>query len=270
MDLGLNGKNVLIVGGNSNIGRATSLAFAKEGANVAIAARDLEASQEVARTAGALGGGRAIAIKADATVFQEAEAAVKKTLEEFGHIDVLVHGTAWDIIGSFLDLDPKHYDKIIAVNFTSVLYYFPLVLPLMISRRSGNIVTMSSVMGRRGEPGEPVYGACKAGVIILCQAIARDVGRYGIRVNSVAPGPTFPGQDDKLSADSVFNPSSSQYPASGNMDVMVEKIKTITPLGKVGKTSDAVSAVLFLASDITAGHVTGNVIGVDGGLYMGL
>jgi NAD(P)-dependent dehydrogenase (short-subunit alcohol dehydrogenase family) len=270
VDLGLKGKTVLIVGGNSNIGRATSIAFAKEGANVAIAARDIKACRETAKTANSFGGGRAIPIKADATVYKQAETAVNKTLEEFGQIDVLVHGTAWDIIGSFMDLDPENYEKIIAVNFTSVLYYFRLVLPLMISRKSGNIITMTSVMGRRGEPGEPVYGACKAGVIILCQAIARDVGRYGIRVNSVAPGPTFPTKDDKLSADSVYNPSSGQYPVGGNLDRMVEKIKLITPLGKAGKPSDTVSAVLFLASDVAAGHITGNVIGVDGGLYMGL
>jgi 2-hydroxycyclohexanecarboxyl-CoA dehydrogenase len=270
MDLGLKCKTVLMVGGNSNIGRAISLAFAREGADVAIAARDLKASADVVDSAKAYGKGRALAIKADATKFAEAEAAVKKTVDEFGKIDVLVHGTAWDLIGSFLDLDPKHWEKIIAVNFTSVLYYFNLVLPLMMARKSGNIVTMSSVMGRRGDPGEPVYGACKAAMIIFGQAIARDVGHYGIRVNSVAPGPTFPTKYDKVSADSVFNPASSQYPASGNMDKMIKHIKSVTPLRKFGKPSDVVSAVLFLASDIAAGHITGNVIGVDGGLYMGL
>jgi NAD(P)-dependent dehydrogenase (short-subunit alcohol dehydrogenase family) len=182
MDLGLTGKTVLMVGGNSNIGRATSLAFAKEGANVAIAARDFDACQEVASLANTLGGGSAIAIKADATKFEEAEAAVQTTIQAFSQIDVLVHGTAWDITGSFVDLDRKEWDKIIAVNFTSVLTYFKLILPLMIARRSGNIVTMGSVMGRRGDPLEPVYGGCKAGVVIFSQAIARDVGRFGIRV----------------------------------------------------------------------------------------
>lgn len=269
MNLGLNGKTVLIVGGNAAIGRPTSLAFVEEGANVAIAARDFDTSQKVADLANTLGGGHAIAIKADATKFEDVESAVKKTLKKFGQIDVLVHGAAYDKLGSFLELDRDLWEKIIAVNFTSVLNYFKVVLPIMIARKSGSIVTMSSVMGRRGDPDEPVYGACKAAVIIFSQAIAKEVAHFGIRVNCVAPGPTLPTGADSVSADSIFKqfvtPSGE---LSGELEKLVKGLEALTPLAKAGKPSDVVPAILFLASDVTAGHITGSVIGVDGGMYM--
>jgi len=267
MNLGLNGKTVLIVGGNGAIGRPTSLAFAEEGANVAIASRDVDTSQKIADLANTLGGGRAIVIKSDATVFEDVELAVTKTLEEFGQIDVLVHGIAYDELGSFLDLDRNLWDKIIAVNFTSVLSYFKLVLPLMIKRKSGNIITMSSVMGRRGDPQEPIYGACKAGVTLFSQTIAKEMAPLGIRINTVAPGPTPP--TETVSAGSIFKQfETPSGELSGELKGLIKGLEALTPLGKAGKPSDVVPAVLFLASDVTAGHITGSVIGVDGGMYM--
>jgi 2-hydroxycyclohexanecarboxyl-CoA dehydrogenase len=267
MELGLNGKTVLIVGGNGAIGRPTSLAFVKEGANIALASRDIDASQKIADLANSLNGGHAIAMKSDATKFKDVESAVKQTLEEFGQIDVLVHGIAYDELGSFLDLDRNLWDKIIAVNFTSVLNYFKVVLPIMIKRESGNIITMSSVMGRRGDPQEPVYGACKAGVITFSQAIAREVAPYKIRVNTVAPGPT--PATEPVSSGSIFKQfETPSGELSGELKGLIKGLEAITPLGKVGKPSDVVPAVLFLASDVTAGHITGSVIGVDGGMYM--
>ena len=265
MDLGLSGKNVLLFGGNATIGYATSLSFAKEGANLVIASRDVAASQRVADKAKKLGSKKAIAVKVDATKWKDVEEAVNKTRQELGGIDVCYHGVAWDIFGSFFDLDPKEWDRIIDVNLKSVLIAFKLILPIMKGQKHGSFIAMGSVMGRQGSPLEPVYGACKAALLNLVHTLAMELGPFGVRVNMVAPGPTPPTDQEMLSSGSGFKEFMRD---KEEFQRLVEEWSAGNPLRKVGNPYDAASAVLFLASDITAGHQTGQVIGVDGGWYM--
>jgi NAD(P)-dependent dehydrogenase (short-subunit alcohol dehydrogenase family) len=265
MDLGLSGKNVLLFGGNATIGYATSLSFAKEGANLAIASRDIAASQRVADKAKTLGSKQAIVVKADATKWSDVEAAVKKTQQELGAIDVCYHGVAWDTFASFLDLDPREWDRVIDVNLKSVLIAFKIVLPIMKEQRHGCFIVMGSVMGRKASPLEPVYGACKAALVNLVHTLAMELGPFGVRVNMVAPGPTTPTGPEMLSSGSGFNEFMRDKEA---FQTLMDKWSSTMPLRKVGDPYDSAYAVLFLASDVTGGHQTGQVLGVDGGWYM--
>ena len=265
MDLGLKGKNVLLFGGNATIGYATSLSFAKEGANIALASRDIVASQRVADRARELGSEKAIVMRADATIWSDVEAAVKKTQEELGAIDVCYHGVAWDMFASFFDLDPGEWDRIIDVNLKSVLIAFRIVLPIMKAQRRGCFIVMGSVMGRKASPLEPVYGACKAALVNLVHTVALELGPFGVRVNIVAPGPTTPTGPEMLSSGSGFNLFMQDKEA---FQALMDEWSSTMPLRKVGDPYDSASAVLFLASDVTAAHQTGQVLGVDGGWYM--
>lgn len=265
MDLGLAGKNVLLFGGNGAIGRATSLAFAQEGANIAIAARDIVTGQKIVDEAKKLGSKKAIVVKTDATKWEDVEAAVKKTQAELGGIDVCYHGVAWDVIGSFFELDPKHWDRIIDVNFKSVLIALKIILPIMKEQGHGCFIEMSSVMGRKAAAPEPVYGACKAGLINLAHTLASELGPFGVRINVVAPGPTPPKDPNSLSSGSNFNVFMADMEKFRERQ---EKRIPSIPLRRLGDPYDSAYAVLFLASDVTGAHQTGQVIGVDGGWYM--
>ena len=263
MDLGLTGKTVVVTGGGSNIGRAISLAFAREGSNVVIAELDEFQGKKVADQANATrGGGRCIVVKTDVTKLDKVEAMVKKTLEEFGKIDVLVNNVGWDKPQLFTETDPAFWDKVIALNYRSDLNCIKAVLPHMIERKGGSIVSIGSDAGRVGEFREAVYSGCKAGVIALSKAIAREVGRYGIRLNVVCPGVTVPspeemGEESMWKGDiaKMFTPETQ------------EKIAKSYPLRRLGKGQDIANAVVFLASD-AASFITGQTLSVSGGYSM--
>lgn len=266
MELGLTGKNVLMFGGNGAIGSATTLAFAKEGANIALASRDLEANERFAKLAREQGSGKAIAVRCDATQWGDVEAAVQTARDEFGSIDICYHGLAYDHMGSFFDLPVGEWDKIIDINLKSALIAFKQVLPIMREQKHGSYIMMSSVMGRQASPWEPVYGACKAALINLVHTLAYELGPDGVRINCVAPGPTPPTDITLLGSGSGF-----KRPRADKGDPRIanrrEQWMSATPLRKFGNPNDAAAAVLFLASDLTGGHQTGQVIGVDGGWF---
>ncbi|PIX27532.1 MAG: short-chain dehydrogenase, partial [Chloroflexi bacterium CG_4_8_14_3_um_filter_45_15] len=157
MDLGLAGKTVVVTGGGSNIGRAISLAFAREGSNVVIAELDEVQGKKVADQANATrGGGRSVTIKTDVTKLDEVEAMVKKAMKEFGKIDVLVNNVGWDKPQLFIETDPAFWDKVIALNYRSDLNCIKSVLPHMIEKKGGSIVSIGSDAGRVGEFRESV------------------------------------------------------------------------------------------------------------------
>lgn len=263
MDLGLAGENVIVVGGSSNIGRAISLAFVQEGANVAIAARHIDDCQKVAELANTLNSGHALAFSVDATKYESVEAMFKKTIDEFKKIDVLVISMGWNTPGFFTDIDRKFWGKIIDTNYINVLNCFAIVLPTMMGQRSGSIVSIASIVGRRGDPHESVYGGLKAGLINFSSAVAQQAAPYGVRINCVAPGLTVPAGPETIGGDSVWKSAVSPE----QVEELIKEAEKAIPMGKLAKPTDIAYAVLFLASDITAGHITGSTIGVDGGLY---
>ena len=263
MDLGLAGKTIIVTGGGSNIGQAISLAFAGEGSNVALAEIDEAQGKKVAEQANAMkAGGRCIVVQTDVTKLDAVEAAVSKTLQEFGKIDVLVNNVGWDKPQLFLETDPQFWDKVIALNYRSDLNCLKAILPHMIENKSGSIVSISSDAGRVGEFREAVYAGCKAGVIALSKAVAREVGRYGIRLNVVCPGVTVPSPEEMGKA-SMWREEIGQIFSPEVQD----KVAKSLPLRRLGTGEDIAKTVLFLASD-AASFITGQTLSVSGGYSM--
>ncbi len=262
MDLGLAGKTVIVTGGGSNIGRAISLTFAREGANLAVAELKAEFGEKTVQEANALkAGGRSLVIEADVTKFDAVEAMVNKAIGEFGKVDILVNNVGWDEVMLFIDTTPDLWDKIISINYKGVLNCTKAVLPHMIEQKSGAIVSIGSDAGRIGEFRESVYGGCKGAVIAFTKAVARETGRYGIRLNVVCPGMTVPG-DEEIGSGSMWQVTKAQYPPE-----LVEKIGKSYPLRRVGKAQEVANAVAFLASD-AASFITGQTLSASGGYTM--
>jgi len=262
MDLGLKGKTVIVTGGASNIGRAITLAFAKEGSNIIMAEINEAMGKKVADIANGMGaGGKCIAVKTDVTKLDEVEAMVRKAMDEFGQINVLVNNVGWDMLKPFMKTTPELWEKIISLNYRSDLNCLKTVLTHMIEQKGGSIVNIASDAGRIGEFREAVYSGCKAGVIALSKAIAKEVGSKGIRLNCVCPGVVIPKEEVSKESlwtketMSVFTPEAK------------ETMKGVYALRRLGTAEEIAKPVIFLASD-AASFVTGQTLSVSGGYSM--
>ena len=261
MDLGLTGKTAIITGGASNIGRAISLNFAKEGANIVIADLDESQAQKVASEA-TKSDGKAIVVKTDVSDFNQVDSMVKKALDEYKKIDILVNVVGWDKLMPFKNTDQELWNKLVAINYMSVLNCFKTVLPNMVEQKSGAIISISSAAGRVGEAMEAVYAGTKGAVISFSKSIAKDVGRHGIRVNVVCPALVAPETDEEVGDGSAWKVAPPLSPEQ------LEGAAKMYPLRKIGRPADVANAVVFLASDAVAGNITGQTLSVDGGFVM--
>ena len=262
MDLGLKGKSVIVTGGASHIGRAITLTFAREGANVAIADIDVAQAEKVAGQVAKLGV-KGLVVKTDVTKFDETQTMANKVISEFGCIDVLVNNAGFDQAMPFISTNPELWDKIININYKGTLNCTKAVLSHMIEKQQGAIINISSDAGRMGEFREAVYSGTKGAVIAFAKAIARENGRYGIRVNAVCPGATVPDSEEEFGEQSMWKLAFPFFTAE-----MRDKVKKGYPLGKLSTGQDIAYAVVFLASPVVAGHVTGQTLSVSGGYTM--
>ena len=263
MELGLKGKNVIVTGGGSNIGRAIVHAFAAEGCNVVIAELVPEQGERVAEEVRALNpDSRVQVIATDVTDDRQVTSMVEQSVRDFGQVDVLVNNVGWTIDRLFLDKPREEYEKEVAVNLWSPINCIHAVLPHMIERQSGAIVSISSDAGRMGEFREAVYAACKAGVIALSKSIARETGRHGIRLNSVCPGLVVPSTEESISQESMWNQMRDVF-----TDEVMERARRSYPLRRLGTSGEVANAVVFLASD-AASFITGQTLSVSGGYSM--
>ena len=185
----LQGKTALIAGGGGGIGRAVALALAHEGAKTAVADIVKDNAEKVSGEVKALGVD-AIACQVDLTKKADVDRMVNEVLARFGQIDILVNCQGWDRLEPFVESQEETWEKLLAINFKSVLYTAKAVLPQMISHGGGKIVNISSDAGRRRLQLEAVYAGAKGAVIAFSKTIAREVARYKINVNVVCPGLT--------------------------------------------------------------------------------
>jgi len=260
MDLGLKGKTAIVTGGGSNIGRAIALTLAREGTNVVIAEIDEAQGNKVAAEANALkAGGETVVIKTDVTDLASVEEMVKKTLEKFGKIDILINNVGWDNLMFFVETTPEFWDKVITLNYKSVLNCVKAVLPHMIERKSGSIVSMGSDAGRAREA---VYGGTKGAIISFTKAVARENGRYGIRLNVVCPGATIPDRAEDIGEQSMWKMGFEFFTPE-----LKEKWAKSYALRRLGTPQEVANAVVFLASD-AASFITGQTLSVSGGYSM--
>jgi 2-hydroxycyclohexanecarboxyl-CoA dehydrogenase len=246
----LEGRTALVTGGASGIGAATSRRLAGEGARVAVCDLDFERAREVASELD----GEAFAM--DVTDADSVERAVSAVSDALGVPTVLVNNAGTDEFGFFKDTDEGLWQRVLDVNLVGVLRVTHAVLGGMIERGEGRIVNVASEAGRVGSNGSAAYSAAKGGVIGFTKALAREGARYGVICNAVAPGPI----DTPL-----LNRAPQELGALGQkvVDVMVGS----TVLRRMGKPEEVAAVIAFLCSD-DASYVTGQALGVSGGLAM--
>jgi len=239
-----------VTGGASGIGRATVLRLAEEDAVIGILDLDAPGAEEVAEEIRGLGA-KAHAFAVDIVDAQAVTDAVSRFEAEAGPVDALVNNAGWDIAGNFVDSDPTIWRRVIDINLYGPLNVTRAVLPGMIERGSGRIVSLASDAGRVGSSGEAVYAACKGGIIAFSKSVAREVARQGVTLNVVAPGPSD-------------TPLFARFDESGKLAAALERA---IPMRRLGQPEDYPGLILFLLSD-DAGFITGQTVSVSGGLTM--
>lgn len=265
MDLNLAGKIAIVTGGASNIGRAITLGFASEGANVVVA--DIDEPQAVRVVDQAKGAkGKVVAVTADVTDPKSVERMAARTLETFGQIDILVNGAGWTVDRLFIEKPREEWEKEININLWGPINCIRTVVDHMIARRYGKIISIGSDAGRIGEYREAVYGAAKGGVQTLTKALARELGKYNINVNEVSPGLVLPESPDEVGERSLWHENNEQARLFMRPEIR-EKAARAYPLRRIGTPGDVAPVVLFLASDVSS-FLTGQIISVNGGYAM--
>ena len=244
----LEGRVALVTGAGRGIGQAIAIRLASEGARVA--ATDLDELTAQA-TAAEIGPG-AIGLKMDVTESVAVRAAMEEAERVMGPLDILVSNAGWDKVEPFLKSTEETWEKILAINLKGYLNCAKAVLPGMVERGHGRIVSIGSDAGRVGSTGEAVYSAAKGGVIAFSKTLAREMARYQINVNVVCPGPTD-------------TPLFSEI-AAGNPK-LTEALTNATPFRRLTEPDEIAAAVAFLASD-DAKFITGQTLSVSGGLTM--
>ena len=245
----LDGKVALITGAARGIGKAVALKFAAEGADIAFT--DLVINEDAQQTVAELEavGRKVKAYASNAANFEETHAVVEQIKEDFGHIDILVNNAGITKDGLMLKMTEGQWDAVIAVNLKSAFNFIHALTPIMMRQRGGSIINMSSVVGVHGNAAQCNYAASKAGLIALAKSIGQEMGRKGVRANSIAPG--------------FIETAMTQALPEEIRKEWMEKI----PLRRGGTPEDIANVATFLASDMSS-YVTGQVIQVDGGMNM--
>jgi len=264
MELNLKGKSVVVTGGGSNIGRAITLAFAREGAHVTIAEIDAAQGEKAAVEARKSGATSAVVVPTDVTNWDSVQAMVREVEGRTGRVDVLVNNVGWTLDRLFMEKERAEWEKEVQLNLWGMINCTRAVLDGMVARKTGAIVSMGSDAGRMGEFREGVYGACKAGIIALTKSVAREVGRHGVRLNVVCPGMTMPASEEEFGGLSMW---AAEVNRAWGTPEMQARIAKAYPLRRIGKPEDVAGAVVFLASD-AASFITGQTLSVSGGYTM--
>ena len=249
MDLGLEGKKAIVTGGSLGIGTAVALALAREGCDVAINyRRHDEEAKEVVRKVEQMGR-RGLAVKADVASFADAENMVRTVVDELGGLDILIcnAGINWD--GVIWKMTEKQWDTVINVNLKGYFNYNRAAAMVFKDQKGGKIVNISSINGMRGRFAQANYAASKGGEIALSKTLAKELGKFNVNVNVVAPG-------------LIWTDMAKNMPPEARNNSQNE-----TALGRLGTPEECADVVVFLCSD-RARHVTGEVIKVDGGQYI--
>jgi 2-hydroxycyclohexanecarboxyl-CoA dehydrogenase len=246
----LEGRTALVTGGASGIGAATCRRLAAEGATVAVTDVNVDGAREVAAEIGGA------AYELDVRSTDSVRVAVTAAETELAPLDILVNNAGYDEFGFFVNTEEEMWDRVLAVNLRGVIAVTHAVLPGMQDRARGRIVNVASEAGRVGSAGSGVYSAAKAGVLGLTKAVAAEAARYGVTCNAVAPGP-------------IETPLLMAAPeALGELgERVVQGMISKTVLRRLGQPDEVAAAIVFLASD-DAAFITGQSLGVSGGLAM--
>ncbi len=246
--MSLTGKIALVTGAAQGIGREIALALASDGADVAICDVNLEAAQKTASEIETKGK-KSLAIKANVASSADVSAMLEQVIEKFGRIDILVNNAGITRDGLILRMKDEDWDLVLSINLKGAFLCTKSALKYMTKQRAGTVINIASIVGAMGNAGQANYVASKAGLIGLTKTIAREYANRGITANAVAPGFIETAMTQALPE-----------------NVRQELAKQI-PMGKLGTPEDVANAVRFLASP-WASYISGQVIHVNGGMYM--
>jgi NAD(P)-dependent dehydrogenase (short-subunit alcohol dehydrogenase family) len=253
-EMDMQGKVALITGGGSGIGRAACLEFARAGASVVVVDIDAEAAEKTASEVRALGV-KALSVNADVSQSVQVQAYVQQTMGTLGRIDFFFNNAGTEgRVAPLAEYDEVVWDRVIGVNLKGVFLGLRYVLPVMIVQQKGAIVNTASVAGTLGAPTLAAYSASKHGIIGLTRTAAGEVGKQGIRVNAICPGPI----DTRMvrSIAEMINPEDPGAVAKFNVGR--------NPMGRYGEAAEVARVVVFLCSDAAA-YVNGAAWVIDGG-----
>lgn len=243
----LQGQVALITGASRGIGKATALACAKAGADIAIGCTAKSAAADAVAEEVRSHGVKAVVLDADLADASAAMGLVSRTVEQLGHLDILVNNAGITRDNLCLRLSDTDWSDVLEVNLTAAFYLCRAALKPMVRQRSGRIINVSSYSGVRGNPGQVNYSAAKAGLIGLTKALCREVGSRDVTVNAVAPG-------------FIETDMTAVLPKATR-----EAAVTAVPLGRMGTAEEVAAAIRFLALP-EAAYITGHVLQVDGGM----
>jgi len=249
MEFGLSNRAAIVTGGSRGIGAAVAIELAREGASVAITHLGDEQGAEATAAAIEALGSTALVVESDVSDFAAAESVVAQVVEEFGRLDVLVCNAGITADAVSWKMDEAQWDRVMAVNLKGCFNYCRAAIPHFRAAQSGRIVNVTSINGLRGKFGQANYAASKGGMIALTKTLAREVGKFGVTVNAVAPG-------------MVLTEMMKAVPEENRQAAAAESV-----VGRIAEPSDIADAVVFLAST-RARHITGEVLRVDGGQYI--
>jgi len=241
-DFSLDGKVALVTGAKRGIGKAIALTFAEAGANVVVCGRTLPDLEQVAEEIRTLGR-HSLAVKTDVTVKSEVQALVDGTVKEFGTIDILVNNAVMYAAGPLVELSEEDWDNTISIGLKGYYLCSQAVAGLMMEKRQGSIINMSSTAGIRPTGRQGAYSVIKAGGIMLTKLLAAELAEYNIRVNALAP---------------------TVVKTERTNEELLKGFMTQLPLGRLTESSELAAAALFLASDASS-YVSGHTLIVDGG-----
>lgn len=244
----LKGKTALVTGAAQGIGREIALALARAGSDVVISDVNLEKAEETAKEISAIGV-KTLALKANVANFSEVEEMINKTTERFGRIDILVNNAGITRDNLIIRMKEEDWDLVIDINLKGTFNCIKAAIRPMSKQRGGKVINIASIVGVMGNAGQANYVASKAGVIGLTKTVAREYANRGINVNAVAPG----------FIDTAMTQALSQE--------VRDNLQKQIPMGRLGTPEDVANAVRFLASD-SANYITGQVIHVNGGMWM--
>lgn len=244
----LEGKVAAITGASRGIGRDMALMFAARGAKVVVSARNEEALKTLVAEIEA-SGGEALAVAGDVSVAEDANTLVESAVATFGRLDILVNNAGVTRDGLLLRMKDEDWDAVIDINLKGAFLCTRAAAKVMSKQRAGRIINISSVVGEMGNAGQANYCASKAGLLGLTKSVARELARRNVTVNAVTPG-------------FIVTEMTEDLPEKNKQELTAQ-----IPLGRLGQPEDIAHAVLFLASD-QAVYITGQVLGVNGGMYM--
>jgi len=243
-----NGKVAIVTGSARGIGKSIAMKLAQAGADIVVTDTDSDGIRQTAQEIETLGR-KALAVQCNVAVGTEVAELVKKTLDAFPAIDILVNNAGITRDNLLVRMDEKDWDLVLSVNLKGPFLVTKAVCQIMMKQRRGRIINVASVVGLMGNAGQVNYAASKGGLVAFTKSVAKEFASRNITCNAVAPGFISTPMTDKLD------------------EKVRENYLKVIPLNRFGSADDVANTILFLASD-EAGYITGQVIGIDGGMFM--